>query len=127
MLLVSMELLSFLNETKTFFLGTVENGKPKLRPFGAVAEFEGKMYFVTSNTKNVYKQIAANPNVCVCACNADRKWIRIEGTAKFDTRTAAKQKMIDDNPVLLQHKRYTSAHDPAMEVFFLENLKTEIY
>ena len=121
------EISSFLRETKTFFLATSDNGIPKVRPFGALAEYEGKIYFVTSNTKEVFKQIVANPNVCICACDNNRKWVRIAGIAKFDKNPAAKQKMLNDNPNLLKLKRYSSAADPTMEVFYLDNLRAEFF
>jgi len=121
------EVLNFLKELKTFYIATVENNKPKIRPFGAIMEFEGKLYFVTSTTKNVFKQIIENPNVCICACDDNRKWVRIEGVAKQDSRTIAKQKMLNDNPVLLQRKRYTSAEDAKMAVFYIENMLVNFY
>ena len=119
-----MKELDFLRN-RTFYLATVDDGKPKIRPFGAVMEFENKLYFVTSNKKEVFKQIMKNPNVCVCACGENREWVRIEGVAKRDNRIIAKQKMLDDNPVLLQRKRYTSANDETMEIFYLDEMRVE--
>jgi len=119
------EALQFLKERRTFYVATVEDGKPHLRPFGAIMEYEGKLYIVTSNTKNVYKQIVKNPSIALCACGENREWIRIEGTAKLDNRVTAKQKMLDDNPVLTQRKRYTSAEDPAMAIFCIDDAKIE--
>jgi len=120
------EVLDFL-KNKTFYLATVENDKPKIRPFGAVAEFENKIYFVTSNTKQVFKQIIKNPNISVCACDDNRKWVRIEGIAKQDNRIEAKQKMLDSNPILVEKKLYTGAKDPAMAIFYIENMAVKFY
>ena len=36
---------------KSFYLATVEGDQPHVRPFGAVCEFEGKLYIVTNNKK----------------------------------------------------------------------------
>ena len=119
------EALRFLKEQKTFYLATVEDGKPVLRPFGAVMGFENKLYIVTSNTKSVYAQIMKNPSIAICACDENRKWVRITGIAKRDDRIIAKQKMLDDNPVLIQRKRYTSAEDPTMAIFYIDDIKVE--
>ena len=119
------EVLEFLKETKRFYIATIEDGAPKIRPFGAAMEYEGKLYCVTSNTKKVYEQIIKNPNISIVACDDNRKWVRVEGTAKFDNRTEAKQKMLDDNPILLQRKRYTDATDPTMAIFHLDNMSIE--
>lgn len=114
-------------KNKTFYLATVENNKPKLRPFGAVAEFENNLYFVTSSAKDVYKQLVENQNVCLCACSENRQWVRVEGIAVADERKEAKQKMLDENPVLTGRKRYLSADDPAMKVFYLKDMTAEFY
>jgi len=116
---------TFLKECKTFYLATVDGNAPKLRPFGASTIFENKLYFVTANTKNVYKQLKKNPNVTVVACDQNRKWVRIEGKAMFDSRVHVKQTMLDDNPILKQNKRHTGATDPTMEVFFIADAKIE--
>lgn len=115
------EILDFL-KNRTFYVATVEDGKPKVRPFGAIMEFEDKLYFVTTTTKEVYQQIIRNPSISICACDTNRKWIRIEGIAKKDDRIVAKQKMLDDNPVLIDRKRYTSAEDPTMAIFKIEGM-----
>ena len=41
------EVYEFLKNCGTFYLATEENGQPHVRPFGAVCEFEGKLYIVT--------------------------------------------------------------------------------
>ena len=119
--------MQFLKETRRFYVATVDNGKPKIRPFGAVMEFENKLYINTANTKDVYKQIIANPYISICACNDSRKWIRIEGIAKLDERIIAKQRMIDENPVLLQSKRVTSAQDATMAIFCIDKVSIKFY
>lgn len=119
------EVLEFLKEQQTFYVATVEDGKPHLRPFGAAMEFEGNLYIVTSNTKNVYNQIMKNPSIAICACGENRKWVRIEGTAVRDDRIEAKQKMLDDNPVLTLRKRYTSAKDTTMAIFRIDDIRIE--
>lgn len=45
----------------TFYLATVEGDQPRVRPFGSVTEFEGQMYLCTNSTKEVYKQMIADP------------------------------------------------------------------
>ena len=110
---------------KTFFVATIKDGMPTMRPFGAVMKFENKLYFSTSNSKDVYKQIMACPNVCISACGENRNWLRIHGKACIDNRIIAKQAMLDSNPVLLTRKRFASANDPTMVVFYLDEIQVE--
>ena len=119
------EVISFLREQKKFYVATIQDGRPTIRPFGAVMGLEGKLYIVTSKSKDVYNQIMQNPNIAICTCDNNRKWVRIQGIARLDERTSAKQKMLDDNPILLERRRYTSATDPAMAIFWIDNAKIE--
>ena len=78
----------YLKSCGTFYLATDENGQPHVRPFGAVCEFEGKLYIVTNNQKKVYQQMKANGKVEICGMHKGT-WIRVEGTVKEDTRREA--------------------------------------
>ena len=40
--------------TTVFHIATVENGKPRVRPFAACAMVDGTLYFFTLKGKNVY-------------------------------------------------------------------------
>ena len=52
--------LEFLQESGIFYLATTEGDQPRVRPFGAVFEYEGKLYIVTNNTKKCFKQMLEN-------------------------------------------------------------------
>lgn len=93
------EVLDFLKECGVFYLATVEGDQPRVRPFGALAVFEGKLYTQTGKVKNVSKQLAANPKAEICACK-DGKWIRIETTLVDDPRLEAQEAMLEQNPGL---------------------------
>ena len=90
------EIYEYLKNCGTFYLATVDGDKPQVRPFGAVCEFEGKLYFVTNNQKEVYKQMKANPNVAICGMYKGT-WIRVSGVVEEDTRREARVAMMDDN------------------------------
>lgn len=50
----------FLKEAETYYLATVEGDQPRVRPFGTVHIFEGKLYIQTGKIKEVPKQLHAN-------------------------------------------------------------------
>jgi len=93
------EVLDFVKECQTYYLATIDNDKPRVRPFGTFEEFEGKLYIQTGKSKDVYKQILANPNVEI-SCFKDGKWLRIQGKLIPDDRVEAKKDMLDKNPSL---------------------------
>lgn len=118
------EALEFLKSCGTFYLATEEDGQPHVRPFGAVCEFEGKLYFVTNNKKNVYNQMMKNSKVEICGMSKG-KWIRVEGTVKEDLRREARVAMMDDNTAALS-SMYT-VDDNLMTVLYFENGTATIY
>lgn len=114
----------YLKSCGTFYLATDENGQPHVRPFGAVCEFEGKLYIVTNNQKKVYQQMKANGKVEICGMHKGT-WIRVEGEVKEDTRREARVAMMDDNKAALS-SMYT-VDDNLMTVFYFEHGTATIY
>ena len=91
------EVYDFLKKCGTYYLATVDGDQPRVRPFGTVDIFEGKLYIQTGKVKNVAKQIKANPKIEICGM-ADNKWIRVEAVAVEDDRVEARQHMLDAYP-----------------------------
>ncbi|MEE0509923.1 MAG: pyridoxamine 5'-phosphate oxidase family protein [Peptococcaceae bacterium] len=118
------EVVKYLQDCGTFYLATEENGQPHVRPFGAVCEFEGKLYIVTNNQKKVYQQMKANGKVELCGMSKGT-WIRVEGTVKEDLRREARVAMMDANAASLQ-SMYT-VDDGLMTVFYFEQGTATIY
>lgn len=110
------EVQEFLKECGVYFLATMDNDQPRVRPFGTAEIFEGHLYIQTGKIKNVSKQIEKNPKVEICAYK-DGTWVRIEGTLVRDDRIEAKQDMLDKNPIL---KDMYKADDDNTEVLYFE-------
>ena len=87
----------FLKAAETYDLATVEGDQPRVRPFGTVHLFEGKLYIQAG--KSVAKQIESNPKVELCAMKGD-EWIRVAGTLVLDDRLEAQESMLNDYPSL---------------------------
>lgn len=117
------KVLKYLKEGP-FYIATCDGDQPRVRPFGAVAEFEGKLYIVTSNQKNCYKQMITNPKVEISTMSKDGTWIRIEGKLIHDTRRDARVQMMNQNEVL---SKIYSVDDNLMEVLYLQDATATIY
>lgn len=113
------EVFKFLKKCGVFYLATEEGNQPRVRPFGAINIYEGKLYIQTGKSKNVSKQMQINPNVEISGF-VDGKWIRLEGTVVRDDRYKAKVDMLDNNPEL---KSMYSADDDNTEVLYFKNAK----
>jgi len=116
--------LEYLKECGVFYLATSEGEQPHVRPFGAVAEFEGKLYISTNNKKNVYQQMLKNAKVEISAMGKDGSWIRLEAISVADDRKDARVKMLEANPSITS---MYSADDGIMEVLYLKDATATIY
>ena len=106
--------LEFLKSAGTFYLATIDGDQPRVRPFGVVTEFEGRLYICTANTKACFAQMINNPKVEICAF-VDNEWIRLAGEVQVDPRDVARLAVLKDNPRL---KSLYSAEDGFFEVLY---------
>lgn len=116
------EVYEFLKKCGTYYLATMDGDQPRVRPFGTVNIFEGKLYIQTGKIKNVAKQIKANPKIEICGM-ADGKWIRVAAVAVEDDRIEPKQHMLDAYPEL---KSMYAADDGNTEVLYLKDATATI-
>ncbi len=111
------EIYDFLKKCGIYFLATEEGDQARVRPFGTVDLFEGKLYIQTGKVKEVSKQIQANPKVEICAFS-DGKWLRVAGTLVRDERREAKAHLLDAYPSL---QAMYSPDDGNTEVLYFES------
>ena len=113
------EVVKFLQDNPVQYLATVgRDGKAKCRPFMFMAEKDGKLWFCTNNTKEVYKDMQANPFVQVSVSSPSFAWIRLDGKAVFADDRGVKELCIE-NPIV--KSQYGTADNPILTVFCLEN------
>ena len=93
------ETYDFLKAAGVYFLATADGDQPRVRPFGTIDVFEGKLYIQTGLTKDVAKQMLANPKVELCAFH-EGKWIRVTAKAVHEANIAAEAHMLDAHPDL---------------------------
>lgn len=115
------EVVTFLQENPVQYLATVgRDGKPKCRPFMFCFEREGKLWFCTNNTKEVYKDLQENPYLEVSTSSPAYAWLRLSGKAVFADDRAVKEGCME-NPIV--KGQYQSADNPIFAVFYLEEAK----
>lgn len=116
------EVYEFLKKSETYYLATMDGDQPRVRPFGTVDIFEGKLYIQTGRVKPVAKQMKANPKVEISAmCGG--KWIRICAEAVLDENIAAQEHMLAEYPSL---QAMYKPGDGNTEVYYLKNATAQI-
>ena len=113
----------FLKDAGVYYLATVEGNQPRVRPFGTVNIFDGKLYIQTGKVKPCSKQILANPKVEISAFHQDT-WIRIAGELVEDDRIEAKKSMLDAYPNL---RGMYDENDGNTQVFYFKNAAATFY
>ena len=113
----------FIKDAKAYYLATADGDQPRVRPFGTIHIYDGKLYIQTGKVKEVSKQLAANPKAEICAFNG-KEWIRVSGELVDDDRLEAKQSMLDAYPDLKD--RY-AADDGNTQVLYFKNGTATFY
>lgn len=111
------EVAEFLENAGTYYLATVDGDQPRVRPFGTVLLSGGKLYIETGKSKDVSKQIAANPKVEICAFKG-AKWLRVAGELAEDDSRDIKVAMLEKMPSL---KAMYSADDGNMQMLYFKS------
>ena len=109
--------LEFLKKASVYYLATAEGDQPRVRPFGTVNEFEGKLYIQTGKVKPTSRQLAANPKAEICAF-CDGAWIRVACELVEDDRLEAKKSMLDAYPNL---RGMYDENDGNTQVLYMHN------
>ena len=117
------ETMDFLKECGVYYLATVEDDSPRVRPFGTAEIFENHLYIQTGKKKDVFKQIEKNSRVEICGF-LDGKWIRVSGKLVLDDRIEAKKYMLDQNPSL---RRMYDENDDNTAVLYFEHATVTFY
>ena len=107
----------FLKKAEVYYLATVEADRPRVRPFGTVNEFEGRLYIQTGKVKPVSRQLSENNKAELCAfCGGE--WLRVSCELIEDDRIEAKKSMLDAYPTL---RGMYNECDGNTQVFYMQN------
>ncbi len=110
------EIYEFLKECGTYYLATVDGDQARVRPFGTIDMFDGRLTIQTGRSKEVSKQILANPKIEICAFNG-KSWLRVSALAVEEPRLEAQKHMLEAYPSL---QRMYQPGDGNTQIFALE-------
>ena len=113
----------FLKKAGTYYLATVDGDQPRVRPFGTINLFEGRLYIQTGKKKDVTKQINANPKVELSAFDGGT-WIRVAATLVEDNRAEAQESLLAAYPQL---RGMYAVNDGNNIVYYLKDAVATFY
>lgn len=91
------ETADFFKKCRVFYMATVEDGQPRVRPFGAHLYKDGQLYFMTASNKAVYRQLVENPRLEICSY-VEGEWLRLTGEAEFLEDDGLKKEFLEHSP-----------------------------
>ncbi len=119
------EIVDFLNKSDVQYLASIGlDGKPKVRPFQFMFEDDRKLWFCTSNKKEIYKELKKQPFIELCASGKNLSWLRIEAKVIFAANLNIKQKVFECSPLV--KNIYKDPNNSDFEVFYLSEGKASI-
>lgn len=118
-------LYELLDEAGEFFLATVDDMQPKLRPIGAHIEMDGKVIFGIGAHKDVYRQLVKNPYCEIAGMVGKGKWFRLTGKAVFEEDASYAEEYLETHAGLRKIYNQETGHKLAM--FHLEDAAACLY
>lgn len=113
------EVYDFLKKCGTYYLATADKDQPRVRPFGTIDLFDGRLTIQTGKSKDVSRQMMENPNIEICAFDGEQ-WLRLAATAVEEPRLEAQVHMLEAYQSL---QRMYKAGDGNTQIFALEKCK----
>lgn len=116
------EILAFISENPIAYLGTVDKNQARVRGMDTFRADENGLIFYTGKAKDVFKQIASNPEVEACYF-AKGTQLRVRGKMEILEDLALKKEIIEKRPFLKPVYEETGNYD-AMAVCRLKGKAT---
>lgn len=113
------EVYEFLKHCGTYYLATVDLDQARVRPFGTIDLFDGRLTIQTGRSKEVSQQILRAPKVELCAFDG-KTWLRVTAMAVEEPRIEAQEHMLAAYPSL--RDRYQPG-DGNTQIFALEHVQ----
>lgn len=110
---------AILSETPYCFIATVNGNEPRVRAFQYQFEQDGKLWFCTAKSKDVFKQLQANPAVEICTVKQDMTWLRVTAKVAFEDNRAVKERILAEQPLI--KSIYGNADNPDFTTFCVEH------
>lgn len=113
------EIAGIFSESPMCFIATISGNEPRVRAFQYQFEQDGKLWFCTAKSKDVFKQIQANPSVQICAVKQDMTWVRVTAKVSFEDNRSVKEHILDSQPLI--KNIYGTVDNPEFTTFCIEH------
>lgn len=117
-----MERILSLFKNQIFYIATVDVDQPHVRPFGRLLGYQGGIYLNTGKSKNVYRQMKANPKVELCTF-AKGAIIRVTAQVLESDNPDIRRIMLEEEPGIANMYK---GKESELAIFRLTHMETTI-
>ena len=98
------KIYDFIKNCECFYVATIDDEFPAVRPFGAIMEVSDFLYIATHDGNEAHKQLRNNGHLQIIAKkNGTREWLRITGIAEECYDLELKKRFMQECPILIKH------------------------
>lgn len=113
------KVIEFLSANTTVFIATSDAGAPRVRPFQFQFAENGRLWFCTARSKQIFAQLQADCRLELSCVSPQMVTLRLKGTANLDDNMQVKQRIIENNGLV--RSIYGSAENPDFTVFSVDH------
>ena len=112
--------MEYLTSIPAWYLATSVNDQPHVRPFSFAAEQDGKIWFCTATTKDVWEELLQNQLIEATAWWPGHGWLILRGRAGLDDRANAEMRQAGYEHLTGLNEHYDGPNDPTLVFFSVE-------
>lgn len=119
-------IVDYLTSVPAWYFATVEGDQPHVRPFSFAAEQDGRIWFCTATTKDVYRELQENPRFELTAWKPGSGWIILRGTADLNDHANSEVRQAGFEHMVGLGESYDGSNDPTLTFFSFTNAQAWI-
>lgn len=115
------KVLGYLTRIPAWYLATCEGDQPHVRPFSFAAEQDGKIWFCTAKSKDVYRELQENPKFEASGWDPGHGWIILRGTIGLADKANADVRRAGYEHMTALGESYAGENDPDLTFISVED------
>lgn len=112
--------LEYLTSIPAWYLATSVDNQPHVRPFSFAAEQDGKIWFCTATTKDVWEELQQNQLIEATAWWPGHGWLILRGRVGLEDRANAEMRQAGYDHLTSLNEHYDGPNDPTLVFFSVE-------
>lgn len=113
--------LQYLTSVPAWYLSTSVDDQPHVRPFSFAAEQDGKIWFCTATTKDVWEELLVNQKFEATSWWPGHGWLILRGVAGLEDKVNDQIRYEGFAHLCSLGESYEGPNDPTLVFFSVEN------